>query len=94
MRHLLLAAVLLAPTLGFADNRTPDVSKMKTDDCARARKLNKQCVLDMGTEILEGNAPGGDGTRIDILGFAKAGSLISIRRDFITEILKSAEDID
>lgn len=91
-----LAALLLVPAVSFADtkSRTPDARQMKTDDCARARKQNKTCVLDMGTETLEGTVGKGDGERIDIIGFGKSASLISIRRDFITEILKSAEDLD
>ena len=93
MRFLLAAALLLVPALATADTRTPDAAKMKTDDCARARKQNKTCVIDMGTETLEGTAGKGDGERIDIIGFGKSASLIRIRRDFITEILKSAEDL-
>lgn len=91
--RLILAAVLLVPSLALADGRSPDIGKMKTDDCARARKLDKTCVLDMGAEKLEGTVGKGDGTRIDIIRFGKAESLIQIRRDFIAEILKSAEDL-
>jgi hypothetical protein len=93
MRFLLAAALLLVPALATADTRTPDAAKMKTDDCARARKQNKTCVIDMGTETLEGTVGKGDGERIDIIGFGTSASLIRIRRDFITEILKSAEDL-
>lgn len=93
MRIALVTALLLVPAIAPANDRTPDAQKMKTDDCARARKQNKTCVLDMGTETLEGNVGKGDGERIDIIGFGKATSLIRIRRDFITEILKTAEDL-
>jgi hypothetical protein len=89
----LLAALLFVPALAHADTRTPDVRQMKTDDCARARKQNKTCVLDMGTETIEGAGVKGDGERVDIVSFGKATSLIRIRRDFITEILRSAEDL-
>lgn len=89
--RIVLAALVLLPALAFAD--TPDARQMKTDDCARARRQHKQCVLDMGTETLEGVVGKGEGERIDIIGFGKAGSLIRIRRDFIVEILKSAEDL-
>jgi hypothetical protein len=91
--RFLLAALLFVPALARADHRTPDVHQMKTDDCARARKQNKTCVLDMGTETIEGTGVKGDGERVDLLSFGKATSLIRIRRDFITEILKSAEDL-
>jgi hypothetical protein len=92
MRKLMLA-VLLVPTLAFADT-VPDVSKMKNDDCARARKANKTCVLDMGGENLEGEKVTATGSAINAREFANLGSLIRLRKDFITEILKSAENID
>lgn len=102
MRTLAIAlGILLAPAIAAADDgakqpsRTTDVQQMKTDDCARASKQNKKCVLDMGEgESIEGNSPTGSGVAVGIIGFGKASSLIHIRRDFITEILKSAEDID
>ncbi|HEY5945713.1 MAG TPA: hypothetical protein VIV40_09490 [Kofleriaceae bacterium] len=89
--RIVIAALVLVPALALAD--TPDAQKMNTDDCARARKQNKTCVLDMGTETLEGTVGKGDGEKVDILTFGKLPSLIRIRRDFIVEILKSAEDL-
>jgi hypothetical protein len=101
MRTLLVATLLLAPALAAADDapapapsRTTDVAKMKNDDCARARKANKTCVLDMGGESLEATTPTAGGAAVGVVTFGKAASLIRIRRDFITEILKSAEDLD
>jgi hypothetical protein len=101
MRTLLVASLLLiAPALAAADDpaptpsRTTDVTKMKNDDCARARKANKPCVIDMGGEELEASAPTAGGAGIGVITFGKMESLIRIRRDFITEILKTAEDID
>ena len=92
MRYILLAA-LLVPTIAFADT-APDVTKMKTDDCARARKANKTCVLEIGEEQIEGNTGGATGTVINPRQFAVLNSLIHIRKDFIPEIVKSAENID
>jgi hypothetical protein len=89
--RILLAALVLVPTLAFAD--TPDAHKMNNDDCSRARKQGKTCVLDMGTETLEGFVGKNEGERVEILTFSKSASLIRIRRDFIVEILKSAEDL-
>ncbi len=98
MRTLLVTAALLFGTdVATADSpkpRTPDAAKMASDDCARARKQNKTCVLDMGKEEVTGAAPTAGGSAIGIIGFGKASSLIRIRKDFIVEILKSAEDID
>ena len=93
--RFLLAAMLVLPVLvpitASAQTRTPE--QMKSDDCARQRKLGKTCVLDMKEETIEAGAGKGEGTRIDILGFGKAGSLIRIRREFIAEIIKTAEDL-
>jgi hypothetical protein len=95
MRLLLAALLFAAPSLALADDtRTPDVTKMKTDDCARARKQNKTCVLDMGKEEVEGTSPTAHGVAVGIIDFGKASSLIRVRKDFIIEILKTAEDID
>ena len=91
--RIVIAALVLVPALAFAD--TPDAQRMKTDDCARARKQNKTCVLDMGKgDDIQGNSPTAGGSAIGIIQFGKAESLIRIRKDFIVEILKSAEDID
>jgi hypothetical protein len=103
MRNLFLAAaLLLGSTTAFADTKpapaartTIDASKMANDDCARARKANKTCVIDMGKgDDIEGNSPTAGGSAIGIIQFGKAESLIRVRKDFIVEILKSAEDID
>jgi len=99
MRTLFLSAALLLTTAtAFADGNKPsspaDATKMHNDDCARARKMNKTCVLDMKGEEVEGEKGSPGGTAIGIISFTKAESLIRIRRDFITEIIKSAEDID
>ncbi len=102
MRTLLLStALLFGSATAFADTvldkpaKTADATRMASDDCARARKQNKTCVLDMGKgDDIEGNSPTAGGSAIGIIQFGKAESLIRIRRDFIVEILKSAEDID
>ena len=94
MRYLLLASLLLAPTFANAQERTVDVKKMATDDCARARRMNKTCVIQMDkAEDITGNAPTAGGSAISIRQWATHASLIRIRKDFIVEILKTAEDI-
>lgn len=91
--RLLLAALLLVPAIAHAGDGTPDAQQMKTDDCARARRLHQTCELEMEGENLTGNGASGDGERVGILEFGKSASLIRIRREFIVEILKSAEDL-
>lgn len=99
MRTLFLsAALLLVPAaLASADTAKPqttDATKMASDDCARARKQNKTCVLDMGKEEVTGGVVTPTGTSVGLIAFGKATSLIRVRKDFIVEIIKSAEDID
>lgn len=79
-------------SLASADN-TADVDKMATDDCARARKLNKTCVLKIEDEQIEGSTPTAGESPIVVNPFGTHGSLIRIRHHFIPEILKSAEDL-
>ncbi|MGE0872753.1 MAG: hypothetical protein AB7P03_29635 [Kofleriaceae bacterium] len=93
MRYLPLVAVLALASPALADTvKGPD--RMKADDCAYARKLNKLCVLELAAEDVEGTTPtSGDGM-FSAGTFGRASSLIRIRREFIVEILRSAEDLD
>lgn len=90
--RFLIAAALLLPATAFAD-LPKTAEQMQTDDCARARKLNKQCVLNMGDETIEAGVVKNEGERINLIDFGKQTSLIRFRRDFIVEILKTAEDL-
>lgn len=110
MRLILSSILVLSSTVAFADSSPPapstatkatdqpgktvDVRTMASDDCARARKANKTCVLDIGEEEVEGQVASGNGERFTGIEWGNANSLIRLRRDFITEILRSAEDID
>lgn len=89
---LALLCLAASPSLVAAEP-TRDVGAMHTDDCARARKAKKDCVLDMGKEDIEADRLKKPGDDIVVPDWAKVGSLIRLRRDFITEILKSAEDL-
>jgi len=97
---MLLALVLtLAASPAFADTAAPaappatDVERMHNNDCARARAQNKTCVLSIEDEKIEGGRPSAGETTILVNQFIKHHSLIRIRRDFIPEILKTAEDL-
>jgi hypothetical protein len=99
MRLFLAAAVLCTASLASAQpaaptaTKNPDAATMHADDCARARALHKTCVLDIKGDDLEGNVGGpGDGV-FSARDWLAAGSLIHLRRDFITEIIKTAEDL-
>jgi len=93
MRLLLTCVLCVLPATAMAD-RTADVRTMASDDCARARKAGKTCVLTIEDETIEGAVMTGAGEKIEGLVIGKSASLITIRRDFVTEILRSAEDID
>lgn len=105
MRSILSLLLLSTSSVALADQApnpvkpsqtgaTVDVRTMATDDCARARKAGKTCVLDIGEETIEGQVANGTGEGFTGLDWGTATSLIRLRRDFITEILRSAEDID
>jgi hypothetical protein len=96
LKRLLLAGLVLVPLAATADDktRTPDVKQMHTDDCAKARAANKTCVIDMGKgEDVGGRVPTGNGIGTTAITFTPKPSLIRLRKDFIVEILKSAEDL-
>jgi hypothetical protein len=95
MRSFLVLFLLVAPAAADpAKSITPDVRAMHTDDCAQARSKGKQCVIDMGKgEDVQGNGVSPNGTGVVAIPTTKQASLIHIRRDFIVEILKSAEDL-
>ena len=86
-------ALLLVPALAAAEP-SKTAEQKHSDDCAAARKSNKTCVLDMGKEELTGDKPVSSGTRVDVLTHPKQPSLITLRTDFIVEIIRSAEDLD
>lgn len=89
-----LASILLLglSTAAFAD--TVDVQTMATDDCAKARKANKTCVLKIEDEDVTGKAPTHEGIVGGFIQFGDHESLVKLRYDFIPEILRTAEDID
>lgn len=90
-------AMLLGLTATAAADPKPATAKtseqMVTDDCTRAHKAGKQCVINIESEAIGGETPSGEGVGVAVLKFGNAGSLIRIRRDFIPEIVKSAEDL-
>jgi hypothetical protein len=59
----------------------------KKDDKAKVK------VYDFSGDTIEGDLIKPEGSSVDARDFAKHSSLIRIRKDFIAEILKSAEDL-
>ena len=92
MRIAIVLLLLTGPALADPP-KAKTAEAMHTDDCARARKLGKTCVLDMKGDSIKGNSPTAGGTAIGAIELAKMPSLVHPRTDFIVEILRSAEDL-
>jgi hypothetical protein len=58
-----------------------------------AEKAAKVKVYDFSGDTIEGDLIRPEGSTVDARDFAKHSSLIRIRKDFIQEIIKSAEDL-
>jgi len=83
---LVLIGALASPALaddknkgGAADKNGGGNGKIKT--------------YDFSGDTIEGDLIKPEGSTVDARDFAKHGSLIHIRKDFIPEIIKSAEDL-
>ena len=91
----LLTGLTLTSLAAAQPSKAPDPRTMAASDCARARKAGATCVLSIDDgETVEGTAPTAGGTTITARPWVPVASLIRLRRDFITEILRSAEDLD
>jgi len=62
-------------------------------DKAPAGGAGKVKVYDFSGDTIEGDLIKPEGTDVGVADFGKHSSLIKIRKDFIPEILKSAEDL-
>ncbi len=83
MRKLSSALVLVLLMTGVA------VAQPKGGDKAAP----KTKVYDFSGDTIEGDLVKPEGSTVDARDFAKHSSLITIRKDFIKEIIKSAEDL-
>ncbi len=80
----LVSAVALVLLLGAVASAQP----------ARGGNTNaKVKVYDFSGDTIEGDLVKPEGTDLNARDFAKHSSLIRIRKDFIPEIIKSAEDL-
>lgn len=78
----LLVALVAAPGVARAEDK-------KAGD----KGAPKVKVYDFSGDTIEGDLVRPDGSVVDARDFAKHASLIRIRKDFIPEIIKSAEDL-
>ena len=63
------------------------------DDKKAAASAGKVKTYDFSGDTIEGDLVKPEGSTVDARDFAKHSSLITIRKDFIPEIIKSAEDL-
>jgi len=91
----ILAAALLIVTVGSATTALGDDKPKPTAKAAppAAAATPKTKVYDFSGDTIEGELIKPEGSTIDARDFAKHASLIRIRKDFISEIVKSAEDL-
>jgi hypothetical protein len=90
---VILPWLAVAPSARADPRPVRDATRMVTDDCARARRAGKTCVLEVPAEEVTGAAPAGSDVSIGLITFGPAASLIRLRRDFIPEIVNAAEDL-
>ena len=89
MRKILMtfATLGLLSTVALAQ---PKPAPAGGGDKAGAGKVK---VYDFSGDTIEGDLIKPEGSTVDARDFAKHSSLIKIRKDFIPEIIKSAEDL-
>jgi len=83
MRKLVLICLSLAMLTSIA----------AADDKKAAAGAGKVKTYDFSGDTIEGDLVKPEGSTVDARDFAKHSSLIRIRKDFIPEIIKSAEDL-
>ena len=83
MRKLvaLISLVMLVGVVSADDKKKGDAGNGKVK------------VYDFSGDTIEGDLIKPEGSTVDARDFAKHSSLIKIRKDFIPEIIKSAEDL-
>ena len=84
MRNLVVAVILL---VGGVASAQPAKGGEK------APPPGKTKVYDFSGDTIEGDLIKPEGSTVDARDFSKHSSLINIRKDFIPEIIKSAEDL-
>ena len=85
MRKLASALALVLFTAG--------VAAAQPKPAAGGKDAGKTKVYDFSGDTIEGDLVKPEGSTVDARDFAKHSSLIRIRKDFIPEIIKSAEDL-
>lgn len=90
VRSLSLMAVGFVVVVAVAGSSQAFAQEKKGGNQAATPKVK---VYDFSGDTIEGDLIRPDGTAVDARDFAKHSSLIRIRKNFIPEIIKSAEDL-
>jgi len=96
MRKVIGALFALGLIGGVALADDPDAGGKKNAPAPKGGNAGgngKVKVYDFSGDTIEGDLVKPEGSTVDARDFAKHGSLIRIRKDFIPEIIKSAEDL-
>jgi hypothetical protein len=89
----LALGALAALSPARADPEPTRSRELVTDDCGRARRAGKTCVLDVPADDITGRVPLSSDLRVVVPWQPIRGSLIRVRRDFLPEIVKAAEGL-
>lgn len=91
MKKLTVLCVLLFA--GVASAQPKNAPKAPAGGGDKGGGSGKVKVYDFSGDTIEGDLIKPEGSTVDARDFAKHSSLITIRKDFIKEIVKSAEDL-
>lgn len=89
----LAAPPVLADPAPAPPEPRPAGTRTEAGDCARARKAGKACQLTIEPEQVGGDRPVPDGMDLRLRRFEPAGSMLRLRREFIDQIVKSADEL-
>jgi len=67
--------------------------RAEASECARARKAGKPCQLTIEPEQVGGDRAIPDGTDLRLRRFEPSGSMLRLRREFIDQIVKAADEL-
>jgi len=88
MRKLATVSIVLGAVLGLSLMSTPAFAQKGKGDSKPKVKT-----YDFSGDTIEGALVRPEGTGVDAMGTTNFSSLIRIRKDFIAEIIKAAEDL-
>jgi hypothetical protein len=92
---LALLTALAAPPVLADPAPAPSAEKRRAEAsaCAQARKAGKPCQLTIEPEQVGGDRPVADGMDLRPRRFEPAGSMLRLRREFIDQIVKAADEL-